>query len=259
MKWATCAALTLVALGGCASASMRNISAGHTGCRASEIQIESKRRGWATATWVAVCRGQRFQCSGSSSNTQCAPLGGAVEREYASGPQTAPAPRPAAPSATVTNPSDAITREVVGGDPTLIARMSFGDIRLGLGVRPLSHPETVWLRATNGSAPPSGCRLQLMVDGTLVGVGATNIDGLEVVATAEAARVARIADGNRVVGRYCGQEFRFTDHHRAIVAELRARFSEERAFAQSRSTETPRQAPHQEGPPPGEVENPASN
>jgi hypothetical protein len=59
------------ALASCATPSSRaQLSAGRVGCEAGDVKIIDERN----LSWVAVCKGKRWSCSGTEGNIACSPL-----------------------------------------------------------------------------------------------------------------------------------------------------------------------------------------
>ncbi len=54
----------------CAS-TLRSASSGEIGCPPEEVQVHDMKRGWASATWTATCRGRTFYCSGGGKDISC--------------------------------------------------------------------------------------------------------------------------------------------------------------------------------------------
>jgi hypothetical protein len=52
----------------------KSVSAGYVGCRPDEIAIENENQGLGTVTWEAICKGERYICSGVSQTVSCTKL-----------------------------------------------------------------------------------------------------------------------------------------------------------------------------------------
>ena len=78
-------------LTGCdATQQLQAVSAGQTGCAPQEIRITDDDPGFGSRSWVAWCKGERFQCSGTRDSISCKAAQSA-EPEVAS--EVAPTPR----------------------------------------------------------------------------------------------------------------------------------------------------------------------
>ncbi|MEQ8720206.1 MAG: hypothetical protein RID81_02955 [Sandaracinaceae bacterium] len=229
---------------GCAPnlGNLANLSAGRIGCAARDITVTEAERqdGWNRSTylWRAECSGAFYRCTHEatqvSEETSCVverTSGGSVAATPTDAPAVTAAPRIAE------DPAPEVQRSVDNsGRVRLDVTLPSADASVEIGGDPLSESGEMSLAVTG--LPVAGneeCPIQLMVDGELQPVSPTRFERTETAhrwtALVDIDVLRRVANGVRVFGRVCSAELRFDESSRHAIAELVARYDEERAFA----------------------------
>jgi hypothetical protein len=214
------------------------LSAGHVGCPASEVVITDVVED-TTSTWTATCRGRRYHCTHHrdfgrnevTSQLNCAP-----EQPPPAPPAVVAAPPPPRPPPP---PVTAIVNRSVDaqGVVHLNTQFAIGQMRFDLGSAPIARPDEMTLVIENPNVGRgAACTVQLVIDGGAVALPPPSFTSLgsagRWTVAVPAAHVLALSSAGRAVGRLCEtDEFRFEPASQRAVAELVARYREERAFA----------------------------
>jgi hypothetical protein len=240
------AAIIVTATVGTGCVSLPRVSAAHTGCAESEITISDVHQDWASRSWVATCRGRRFQCIGVDGGRDSAPhISCAAPSEptplASSGGASAPQTRETRGRAAQ---EPGVVRQVNGGITQLTAHANVGEFAL-MWSWTAGESEVAFAMLAPRTIAQRSCEVGLMIDGVRPPFpepqfgGAGGLSGYRANISLETLRGMSV--GARVVGRMCTSEWRLDQPAQAVVQELVNRIAEEGAWASDApsDTETP--------------------